>query len=83
MAAFRLQFVKEVAADLALDSHGVEGKVLVAATGAHGESGELFRADFFPRGFAKGLDWIGSQVRTAQHARDGQVRDAADAGQAL
>jgi hypothetical protein len=83
MAAFGLQFVEEVAADLALDSHGVEGEILVAAAGAHGKRGELFRADFFPRGFAKGLDWIGSQVRTAQHACDSEMRNTANAGQAL
>src|SRR6267154_6709865 len=41
VAAVGLQLVKKVAANLALDGHGVEGKALVAAARAYGKSGEL------------------------------------------
>src|ERR1700674_5230872 len=83
LAAFCLQLVKEIAADLALNSHGVQWKALVAAAGAYGKGGELLGADFLPGGIAKGVEWIVTQGRAAQNARDGQVRNAADAGQAL
>jgi len=43
-----LQFVKQVAADLALDGHRVQGKVFIAAASAYGESCELLRRGFFP-----------------------------------
>src|SRR6266446_6146596 len=53
IAAGGVQFVVEIAADFTLETHGVQRKIFVAASGAHGEGGKLLGADFLPSGFAK------------------------------
>ncbi len=73
VATYGLQFIKQIAADFALDGHRVPGKVFIAATGPDGKGRELLAADFFPRGGTNRVERIGLQVRTTQHLRDGKV----------
>src|SRR5882762_3706424 len=80
VAAVGLQLVKKVAANLAFDGHGVEGKALVAAARAYGKSGELFATDLLPDGVTNRVERIVLQSWMPQHARNSEMRNAADAG---